>query len=92
MIPLSVVGAKAQVTLPKAVRKALKVKEKEDMVGFIVQGSTVIITRVEPVPSQDPFTPREWEKIKALSREKPKEIFKSSKESIAHLRKMLRRS
>ena len=89
MIPLSVVGAKAQVTLPKEVRKALKVKEKEDMVGFIIEGNTVIITRVEPVPSSDPFTPEEWTKIKALAKKKPKEIFRTSKESLAHLRKML---
>ena len=81
MIPLSIVGAKAQVTLPKEVRKVLKVKEREDMVGFIIEGNTVIITRVEPVPSQDPFTSREWAKIKALAKKKPKEIFKSSQES-----------
>ena len=91
MMPLSAVGAKAQVTLPKEVRKALKVKEKEDMVGFIINGNTVILTRVEPVPSTDPFTPEEWAKIRALAKKNPKEIHKSSRESIAHLHKMLRR-
>ena len=92
MIPLSVVGAKAQVTLPKEVRKALKVKEKEDMVGFIIEGNTVILTRIEPVPSGDPFTAEEWKKIKALAKKQPNEIHQNSKESIARLRRMLHRA
>ena len=51
----SPVGAKAQVTLPKAVREALHLKPQEDLVGFVVEGSRVALTRIEPVPSSDPF-------------------------------------
>ena len=47
----SPVGAKAQVTLPKAVREALHLKAQHDLVGFVVHGGRVALTRIEPVPS-----------------------------------------
>ena len=57
-------GAKAQVTLPRLVRQALGLKEKQDLVGFIIDGKRVALTRIEPVPSSDPFTVAEWLKLK----------------------------
>jgi len=63
----SPVGAKAQVTLPKAVREALHLTAQHDLVGFVVQGDRVALTRIEPVPSSDPFTDEEWRKIKRLA-------------------------
>jgi len=59
----SPVGAKAQVTLPKVVREALHLKAQHDLVGFVIQGDRVALTRIEPVPSTDPFTDEEWKKI-----------------------------
>ncbi|MBI4668673.1 MAG: hypothetical protein HY747_05740 [Elusimicrobia bacterium] len=41
------------------------------------------------VPSSDPFTDEEWRKIKQLAAKPPVASFKTSKESIEHLRKLL---
>lgn len=90
-ILMSPVGKKAQVTLPKPVREALGVKEKEDMVGFVVEGRRVALTRVEPVISSDPFTEDEWRKIEKLAAKKPVAAFHTSGESLAYLRKKLRK-
>ncbi len=86
---MSPVGAKAQITLPKAVRRALGVKEKEDMIGFIVEGTRVALTRIEPVASSDPFTDEEWKKIEHLAGKKPSAVFNASADSIQYLRKKL---
>ena len=89
---MSPLGAKAQVTLPKAVRLALGLKEKEDVLGFIVDGKKVALTRIEPIPSSNPFTEEEWEKIERLASAPPAAVFTSSKESLKHLRKMLKKA
>jgi len=91
MMHLSPVGAKAQVTLPKDVRKALKIKEKNDFVGFIVEGNTVILTRIEPVASVDPYSEEEWSKIRALASKKPARVLHSSTESLGQLDRMLKK-
>lgn len=88
----SPLGAKAQVTLPKAVRIALHLKEKRDIVGFIMEGNRVILTRVEPVPSSNPLTEEEWKKIERLASESPAVVFSSSKSSIKHLKKKLKKA
>jgi len=82
-------GAKAQVTLPKSVRQALGLKEKHDLVGFIVEGRRVALTRIEPVTSSDPFTEEEWKKIARLVARPSTAIFESSKDSIRYLKKRL---
>lgn len=88
-ILMSPVGKKAQVTLPKPVRQALGVKEKEDMVGFVIEGRRVALTRVEPLISSDPFTEEEWNKIEKLVAKKPTASFQDSRGSLAYLRKKL---
>ncbi|MBI5245182.1 MAG: AbrB/MazE/SpoVT family DNA-binding domain-containing protein [Elusimicrobia bacterium] len=87
---LSHLGNKAQVTLPKAVRQALGLKVKEDVVGFIVEGNRVAVTRVEPLPSSDPFTDEEWKKIRKLAARGPVSGFSGSKESLKELKAWLR--
>lgn len=83
-------GNKAQVTLPKAVRRALGLRVKEDVVGFIVDGNRVAITRIEPLPSSDPFTDEEWVKIRRLAAKPPAAKFSSSEDSIKHLKTILK--
>ena len=90
MLFISSVGAKSQITLPKDVRKLLGIKEKNDMVGFIVEDDKIVLTRIEPVVSSSPFGQEEWKKIKSLASKKPEASFNSSKESIEHLRKKLK--
>ena len=87
---LGSLGAKAQVTLPKAVRHALGLRAKEDVVGFIVNGNRVALTRVEPLPSSDPFTDEEWGKIRKLATRGPVGGFSGSKQSLKELKAWLR--
>jgi len=82
-------GAKAQITLPRLVRQVLGLKQKQDLVGFIVEGNKVALTRVEPVPSTDPFTAQEWQKIKRFVAGPPSSVLCGSQESIRHLKKKL---
>lgn len=88
----SPVGAKAQVTLPKAVREALHLKPQEDLVGFVVEGGRVALTRIEPVPSSDPFTGREWAKIERLTSHAPAATFENAGESLRYLQRHLKQA
>ncbi|MBI5209834.1 MAG: AbrB/MazE/SpoVT family DNA-binding domain-containing protein [Elusimicrobia bacterium] len=83
-------GNKAQVTLPKAVRKALSLREARDLVGFIVDGRRVALTRIEPVPTSDPFTDEEWEKIRGLAAKPPAAAGLDSQASLRHLKSRLK--
>lgn len=83
---LSPLGNKAQVTLPKAVREALGGVGKSDLVGFIVEGRRVAVTRIEPVPSSDPFTEEEWARLRKLAAKPPAAVFDDSKSSLRYLR------
>ena len=84
------VGAKAQVTLPKAVREALHLKPQEDLVGFVVEGDRVALTRIEPVPSSDPFTDEEWAKIERLTSQTPTATFENAADSLHYLKRRLK--
>ncbi|MBI5883160.1 MAG: AbrB/MazE/SpoVT family DNA-binding domain-containing protein [Elusimicrobia bacterium] len=86
----SQLGNKAQVTLPKAVRKALGFKEARDLVGFIVEGNRVALTRIEPVPTSDPFTEEEWAKIRILAAQPPAAAGLDSQASLRHLKSRLK--
>jgi bifunctional DNA-binding transcriptional regulator/antitoxin component of YhaV-PrlF toxin-antitoxin module len=85
----SPVGAKAQVTLPKAVREALHLKAQHDLVGFVVQGDRVALTRIEPVPSSDPFTDEEWKQIERLASQAPAATFEHAVDSLRYLKRHL---
>ena len=85
----SPVGAKAQVTLPKAVREALHLKAQHDLVGFVVQGGRVALTRIEPVPSSDPFTDAEWTKIERLAAQPHAAVVEHAGDSLRYLKRHL---
>ena len=85
----SPVGAKAQVTLPKAVREALHLKAQHDLVGFVVHGGRVALTRIEPVPSSDAFTDAEWVKIEQLTARSPVATFENAADSLRYLKRHL---
>ncbi len=87
----SPVGAKAQVTLPKVVREALHLKAQHDLVGFVIQGGRVALTRIEPVPSTDPFTDEEWKKIERLAARTPAATCENATDSLRYLKRHLRR-
>ena len=85
----SPVGSKAQVTLPKSVREALHLKAQHDLVGFVIQGGRVALTRIEPVPSSDPFTEAEWAKIEHLTARSPVASFENAGDSLHYLKRHL---
>ena len=85
------VGAKAQITLPKPVREALHLKAQQDLVGFVIHGDRVALTRIEPVPSSDPFTEAEWAKIKQLAAQPPTATFESTAASLRFLKRHVSR-
>lgn len=85
----SPVGAKAQVTLPKAVREALHLKAQHDLVGFVVQGGRVALTRIEPVPSSDPFSDQEWKQIEKLASQAPAATTENAVDSLRYLKRHL---
>ena len=87
----SPVGAKAQVTLPKAVREALHLKAQHDLVGFVVQGGRVALTRIEPVPSSDPFSEQEWKQIEKLASQTPAATAENAVDSLRYLKRHLDR-
>ena len=88
----SPVGAKAQVTLPKAVREALHLKAQHDLVGFVIQGGRVALSRIEPVPSSDPFTEAEWKQIERLAAGTPAATCDNAADSLRYLKRHLGRS
>jgi len=85
-IPL---GAKAQLTLPKAVRHALGIHHAGEYLCFTVEKGRVALTKAEIVPSRDPFSEEEWRKIRALAAATPVMEADSSKESLRHLKSRL---
>ena len=87
----SPVGAKAQVTLPKSVREALHLKAQHDLVGFVIQGGRVALTRIEPVPSSDPFTAQEWKTIERLTSRTPAATCENAADSLRYLKRHLGR-
>ena len=88
-IVTSPVGAKAQVTLPKAVREALHLKVQQDLVGFVIQDGRVALTRIEPVPSSDPFTDAEWVEIEKLASDPSAATLENAADSLRHLKRHL---
>lgn len=84
----SVVGAKAQVTLPKSVREALKIRGKGECIGFILEEGRVILTKAAVVPAAEEFTDQVWRNLLELSRQKGGRTYRSGKTFLKALRRM----
>lgn len=81
--------SKGQITLPKAVRELLGVQSKGDLVGFILDPDTkrVQLTRVEAIPTQEDFTPEEYQKLLGLPKKKGGKRFRTMEALIRDLKK-----
>lgn len=83
----STVGAKFQITLPKKVRQRLGISKPGGLVGFMMDGSRIVLTKAEIAPEGDSFTEEEWSKLVSLARSAPKKTY-SSKEYRERLKKL----
>ncbi len=53
--------SKAQTTIPQPVRTALHLREGDEL-AYVIEGSRVVLTKVEAAPLDDPFrTFTEWD-------------------------------
>ena len=84
------IGAKAQLTLPKAVRQALHLQARRDLLGFVIERGRVALTRIEPVPSSDPFSEEEWRAIDRMAAKPPAATLEGAANSLRHLHRHLR--
>ena len=82
--PLS---SKAQLTLPKRVRELLGVREKGDRIGFLIDEKShrILITKVDLVPSEEPYTKEELRKLLKLTKEAGGKTFDSAQAFLKHL-------
>ena len=85
--PLS---SKAQLTLPKRVRELLKVREKGDRVGFLIDEKSrrITIMRVDIVPAEEPYTDEEIRKLLKLRSEPGGKTFSSMDELLKDLKSL----
>jgi len=74
--PLS---AKGQMTMPKAVRKALNLSAPGDTLGFIVdeEAHVALLTKMELVPAAENFSKAELRKLLKLAKEPGGKSFSS---------------
>ncbi len=74
--PLS---AKGQMTMPKAVRKALNLNAPGDTLGFIVdeKAHVALVTKMELVPAAENFSKADLRKLAKLSKEPGGKSFSS---------------
>lgn len=83
-------GAKFQITLPKGVREALGISHPGDLVGFLVDGSKITLTKAEITPQSDPFTEDEWAKLIQLAKSPVKKA-RAAKQFLTRHKRLTRR-
>ena len=81
----SVVSQKGQVTLPKTVRAILRIKKAGEIVGFMVDGNNVRLTRAKIVPDNS-LTAGEIDMLAGWSKKRKGRLtFKNSKDALKFL-------
>ena len=80
-------GPKGQITLPKEIRKALGLREKGDLVGFVVdeKKGSVKLARMEVRPAGEGYTEEELKKLMGLAKEPGRKKFSSPEAFLKHL-------
>lgn len=83
-------GPKGQITLPKKIRVTLGLKEKGDMVGFVLdeKAKSIRLTRMEVKPAGEEYAEEELKKLLGLSKEKGGKKFESAEAFLRHLEKL----
>lgn len=83
-------SSKAQLTLPKRIRELLGIRAKGDQVGFVVDEKTrrVMMTKVNFVPAEEPYTEEELRQLLRLARAPGKKTFTSAEAFLKHVRSL----
>ena len=83
-------GPKGQITLPKAIRQALGLREKGELVGFILdEGSkSVRLARMEIRPAREGYSEEELRKLMGIAKERGGKKFASAEDFLRHLDKL----
>ena len=83
-------GPKGQITLPKEIREALGIKERGDVVGFLLdeKSHTVKLTRMEIRPAKAEYTQEEIKKLMILAKEPGGKKYGSAAEFLKNLEKL----
>ena len=76
--------SKGQATIPRQVRAILGLVEGSEIAFKPEKGGFMLIRVTTTIKEADPYTPREWGKIKKLASEKGK-AFKSAKAALKYL-------
>lgn len=84
--PLS---AKGQMTVPKAVRKALNLTASGDTIGFLVDEAAhvALVTKMALVPAQESFSTADLQKLAKLAKEPGGKTFSSVKALLKDLKR-----
>ena len=83
---ISHITSKGQTTIPRAVRAMLGLKEGSEVAFKPATGGFMMIRVTTTIKEDDPYTPKEWEKIKKLASAKGR-TFKSEKALLRDLHK-----
>ncbi len=83
-------GPKGQLTLPKEIREALGLREKGELVGFVLDDKTksVRLARMEIRPAGADYSAEELRRLMGIAREPGGKKFSSAEEFLKHLRKL----
>lgn len=90
MLMTATLSSKAQLTLPKRIRELLGIRAKGDQVGFVVDEKTrrVVMTKISLVPTEEPYTQEELQKLLRLARALRKKTFASAEAFLKHIRSL----
>lgn len=83
-------GPKGQITLPKEIREVLGLKNRGDMVGFVIdpKTSTIRLTRMEIRPAESEYTEEELQKMIGLVKEPGGKKFSKAEDFLKNIEKL----
>lgn len=82
-------SSKGQLTLPKEVRTRLGIREKGEMIGFVIDDTSrdVHLLPVEVVPVDEDFSEEEYQKLHKLAKQRGEKTFSTLQALLSDLKK-----
>ena len=90
VVVTATLGPKGQITLPKEIREALGLREKGELVGFILEENShsVRLTRMEVRPVGETYSAEELRRLMGLAKEPGGKKFDSPEAFLKHIKKL----